>query len=157
MKDGSWKKISMIAVGDEVVGFNGTVNRVTGTKSTTVGDRKMIKFVDYNFYATDDHLFLTENGWKTWRPDRLVDNNRDNLVLLSDENRQAPLSEDDVMILTEGKISYSDLKVEEQAFNSDFVVYDLHLDGDNTYTVESFVVHNCGDGGTGGDGGGGSG
>jgi hypothetical protein len=157
MKDGSWKKISMIAVGDEVVGFNGTMNRVTGTKSTTVGDRKMIKFVDYNFYATDDHLFLTENGWKTWRPDRLVDNNRDNLVLLSDENRQTPLSGDDVMILTEGKISYADLKVEEQAFNSDFVVYDLHLDGDNTYTVESFVVHNCGDGGTGGDGGGGDG
>ena len=74
MKDGGWKKISKIKVGDEVVGLNGTVNRVTGMKSTTVGSRKMIKFIDYNFYSTDDHLFLTVNGWKTWRPDRLVDN-----------------------------------------------------------------------------------
>lgn len=157
MKDGSWKKISKIKVGDEVVGLNGTVNRVTGMKSTTVGNRKMIKFVDYNFYCTDDHLFLTEIGWKTWRPDRLVDNDRENAVLLKDENKNSPLSSEDVMILSEGRISYSDLKIEEQAFNPDFVVYDLHLDGDNTYTVENFIVHNCGDGGTGSDGGTGGG
>ena len=149
MKDGGWKKISKIKVGDEVVGLNGTVNRVTGMKSTTVGSRKMIKFIDYNFYSTDDHLFLTVNGWKTWRPDRLVDNDRENAVLLKDDNKNLPLSSEDVMILSEGRISYSDIKIEEQAFNSDFVVYDLHLDGDNTYIVENFIVHNCGDGGTG--------
>jgi hypothetical protein len=148
----SWKRICEVAVGDEVVGRDGIINKVTGVKTTTVGNRKMMKFVDAGFYSTDDHLFLTESGWKTWRPDRLVEEDRPNLAFLSLDNLSSPIGNGDVLVLHEGNKAYSSIEVVEVDFVPDFVVYDLHLDGDNTYVVEGFVVHNCGDGGT-GDGG----
>jgi hypothetical protein len=155
MADGSWKRIADVVVGNSVKGLEGN-NRVIGTKTTTVQRRKMIKFDGYNFYSTDDHLFLTNNGWKTWRPDRLVDNNTENSIFLEGENRYHPIDGGDMLVTAERDlISYSDLKVEELDFDADFIVHDLHLDGDSTYVIEGFVVHNCG--GCGGNGGGGCG
>jgi hypothetical protein len=155
MADGSWKRIADIVEGDKVAGAGATVNTVVGTKTTTVQDRLMIKFGGYNFFATDDHLFLTNNGWKTWRPDRLIDNQRENAIFLEGENRHHPIDSDDKMIVMNGDVLYSDLSVEEHIFDSDFVVHDLHLDGNQTYIVEGFIVHNCG--GCGGEAGGGCG
>ena len=122
----------------------------------------MVKFDNHDFYATDDHLFLTNNGWKTWRPDRIIDNNRPNAVFLESDQ---PIDSDDkfTFIDTEnGKvlsIDSDELNAKMVDFDPETVIYDLVLDGDNTYIVEGFVVHNCGGdvGGTGGDGGGGDG
>ena len=143
MADGSWKRIVDVVVGDKVIGEDGVVNNVVGTKTTTVQDRKMIKFMDYNFYSTDDHLFLTKNGWKTWRPDRLIDNNRDNAPLLAGENTTSPINDHDSLVTTHGEIAYNTIKVQERDFDPNFVVHDLHLDGNHTYVVDGFVVHNC--------------
>ena len=161
MSNLSWKKIKDIKLYDRVMGVNGEINTVGGIKTTTVGDRKMVKFENYDFYATDDHLFLTNNGWKTWRPDRLIDNNASNVVFLESDK---PIDSNDkfTFIDTEnGKvisIDSDDLKVQFLDFDSETIVYDLVLDGDNTYIVEGFVAHNCGgDVGTGGDGTGGDG
>jgi intein/homing endonuclease len=151
MADGAWKRIADVVAGDIVHGKEGP-NTVVGTKKTTVQDRKMIKINGYDFFATDDHLFLTNNGWKTWRPDRLIDNNRENAVFLEGENRHHPLDKDDILInyTVEGcQIAYADLEIEEHDFDPDFEVYDLHLNKDSTYIVDGFVVHNCGGGGCG--------
>lgn len=156
MENQSWKKIKDVEVGDRVLDNDGNVNNVTGLKSTIVGDRKMIKIKGYDFFATDDHLFLTNNGWKTWRPDRLIDNNRDNAVFLESENRHHPIDNDDILITSSGNIPYADLEVEEVDFDPNYVVHDLHLDGSSIYIVDGFVVHNCGGGGGCGDGTGGS-
>ena len=153
MADGSWKRIADVEVGDSVRGLEG-INNVIGTKTTTVQKRKMMKFGGYSFYSTDDHLFLTQNGWKTWRPDRLVDNNTENSIFLEGENRHHSIDNDDMLVLSNhDMISYSDLTVEHLDFDPDFIVHDLHLDGDSTYVIEGFVVHNCG--GCGGSSGGG--
>ena len=151
MADGSWKRIIDVVVGDSVRSPSGRTNNVTGTKNTTVADRKMIKIESYDFYTTDDHLFLTTNGWKTWRPDRLIDNNRDNAIYLEGENRHTPLNDEDVMIFVDGDVTkfvpYKDLNVEVLDFDPEYVVYDLHLDGDLSYVINGFAVHNCGCGG----------
>jgi hypothetical protein len=144
MEDGSYKRIADVAVGDRVRGSFGCVNTVVGTKTTTVQDRKMIKFDGHDFYSTDDHLFLTDRGWKTWRPDRLIDNNRENAIFLEGDNRLESIDADDYLITVDGKIHYSALEAEEVDLDADYVVHDLHLDGNQTYTIEDFIVHNCG-------------
>jgi hypothetical protein len=117
----------------------------------------MIKIAGYDFYATDDHLFLTNTGWKTWRPDRLVENRRENSVFLEGKNRFIPINHDDILVMHEGYVHCSDVSIEEHDFDPEYVVYDLLLDGNSTYVIDGFVVHNCGgcDSGGGGDCGGG--
>jgi hypothetical protein len=147
MEGGSWKKIEDVVVGDRVVNSKGEINNVVGLKNTIVANRKMIKFEDYDFYTTDDHLFLTNKGWKTWRPDRLITQQSDNSGFLIGDNRSKSIdSEDQLILRTEeglSNVSYASLKSGEYDFDRDFVVYDLHLDGDHTYIIEGFVVHNC--------------
>jgi len=152
MADKTWKKIKDIVEGDCVIGMNLKPNTVLGLKKTTVGNRSMKKFIDAGFYATDDHLFMTDNGWKTFNPQRLVDNNAENLVFVSESNKSHPISDNDRLLYVDileqdfipSFINYRDDIVQTFVFPEDYVVYDLHLDGDNTYVVDGFVVHNCG-------------
>lgn len=148
MADGSWKRIADIKEGEQVRSSTGGINTVIGTKTTTVGRRHMMKFAGHDFYSTDDHLFLTDKGWKTWRPDRLVNHDRENAIFLEGENRLKPFahSDDMVMYLDGERVSvpYGMVEAEIHIFDEDYVVYDLKLDGDSTYVVDGFIVHNCG-------------
>ena len=148
MADGSKKSIKNIVVGDQVIGSDKNTNIVLKIKTTTLDNRFLKRFAGYNFSCTDDHLLLTDKGWKTWRPDRLISNNSENAGLLLGENTYTPIDENDILIfLKDGvrvEIPYADLQVETISENEDFIVYDLTLDGNNTYMVEGFVVHNCG-------------
>ena len=149
MADGSWKRIADVVEGDVVIGADGVSNIVESIKQTVVADRQMVSIKGYEFFVTDDHLFLTTNGWKTWRPDRLVDNNRNNAIFLEGANRYESLNADDVLVMiaadgSTNNVKYSDLEVTVHNFDKDYVVHDLHLKGDNTYVVDGFVVHNCG-------------
>ena len=87
MENKSWKPIAEVNVGDKVIGANGDINTVTKTRTINVGNRKMVKFKE-GFYATDDHLFMTDKGWKTWNPSNIVDNNMANAPCLEGENRE---------------------------------------------------------------------
>lgn len=152
MADRTWKKIKDIVEGDAVIGMHLKPNTVLGLKKTTVGNRPMKKFIDAGFYATDDHLFMTDNGWKTFNPQRLVDNNAENLAFISESNKSSPINDGDRLLyidilgsdLIPSFINYREDAVVTFPFPEDYVVYDLHLDGDNTYVVDGFVVHNCG-------------
>ena len=148
MADGAWKRIADVVKGDRVTGLKGEINTVVDVKNTTVGSRKMMRFDGHNFYSTDDHLFLTNKGWKTWVPSRLVDNDRENAEFLEGENRVIPLNDyDKMVVLVNGEFTeenYNHDFVQAHDFPADYVVYDLHLDGDQTYIVDGFVVHNCG-------------
>jgi Hom_end-associated Hint len=148
MRDGSQKRICDIVEGDQVVNSRGSYNTVKKMKTTVVGNRKMIKFKRSEFFVTDDHLFLTDKGWKTWRPDRYADGTRENDHLLEGENREYSLQAGDMMVFFENGVEklipYDPSEVEEHDFNSEDTVYDITLDGDNTFIVEGFVVHNCG-------------
>ena len=151
MDNFTYKRIADVKFGDRVIGDDGAVNTVLKVKTTTVQNRKMVKFKDTGFYATDDHLFLTEKGWKTWQPQSLIDQNAVNAVYLEGENRTRSIDNNDKLKIVkiendkivESFVEYENLGAEHIDFDPDYVVYDLTLDGNSTYIVDGYVVHNC--------------
>jgi hypothetical protein len=137
MADGSKKKIVDVQVGDVVLGDNGGLNTVLNTKTTTVGNRNVIKIG--NVEATDDHLFMTQLGWKTFVPARLA--NRTNSKFLND---LTPITNSDLFkFYSDGEFTFINHSFEIITYPENTFVYDLTLTGDHTYIVEGFVVHNC--------------
>lgn len=152
MADMTWKAIKDIVVGDEVIGDNGVINKVTRNKTIEVGNRDMYRFRGANFWTTDDHLFLTKSGYKTWKPQVILnDPGTDNGKVLVGENQHTPLRSGDnlkMVDIVDGKlvdkfVSYDDVAPEKGDFDPSYIVHDLSLDGNFTYIVEGYVVHNC--------------
>lgn len=152
MEDLTWKAIKDIVPGDRVVGHNNTINTVSKNKTIGVGKRQMIKFKGSEFYTTDDHIFLTKKGWKTWRPDIVLNSpDTSNGDYLIGENRERGIDNDDFLKkveiidgkLVEKFVPFESLEAQTYDFDPDYVVHDLTLDGNMTYIVEGFVVHNC--------------
>ena len=153
MADLTLKAIKDVVPGDKVVGDNNTVNTVCHNKKVPVGERKMLKLKDATFYTTDDHLFLTKKGWKTWRPDvvlsdskhainqqYLIGENRIKPIDLYDELKKVSVNNSNVF---EYFVPYADVQAEEHKFDPNHMVYDLELDGNKTYIVNNYIVHNC--------------
>lgn len=149
MADLTWKAICDVAEGDQVIGDNGHVNTVLRNNKVNVGDRKMIQFKGHDFYTTDDHLFLTKKGWKTWDPEHVLnDKNTTNKDFLIGENRTTPINSDDLLKifnLVDSNLveEFIPIDFEKHDFDPDYAVYDLNTDGNKTYIVEGFVAHNC--------------
>jgi hypothetical protein len=144
MMDGTEKMIKDIVPGDWVKGQNG-FNQVLANKTIGVGSRIMVKFNGFDFYTTDDHLFLTDKGWKTWNPATVLkDKDTVNALYLTGANRYTPIQSGDKLKWNDTWIDYDDLgAVYHTDFAEDYVVHDLTLDGDCTYYVDGFLVHNC--------------
>jgi hypothetical protein len=149
MADLTWKAICEVSEGDQVIGDNGHVNTVLRNNKVNVGDRKMIQFKGHDFYTTDDHLFLTKKGWKTWDPEHVLnDKNTTNKDFLIGENRTAPINSDDLLKifnLVDSNLveEFIAIEFDKHDFDPDYAVYDLNTDGNKTYIVEGFVAHNC--------------
>jgi hypothetical protein len=152
MADMTWKAIKDIVVGDKVIGDNGVINTVTKNKTIEVGKRDMYRFKGANFWTTDDHLFLTKTGYKTWRPEVIInDPGTDNGKVLIGENREKSLDSGDYLKtyeiindkLVDSFVAYDDVAPVKGDFDPNFIVHDLSLDGNYTYIVEGYVVHNC--------------
>ena len=152
MADLTWKAIKDVAEGDEVLGNDGEVNKVVRNNKVIVGDRKMMQFKGKSFYTTDDHLFLTEKGWKTWDPNHVMhDVKTRNKEFLVGENQFKSIDKDDtvkVYDLVDGQLSYqfvpyADIEPVAHDFDPNYEVHDLSLEGNLTYIVEGFVAHNC--------------
>lgn len=152
MADKTWKAIKDIVVGDEVIGEHGVINKVTKNKTIGVGKRTMYRFKGANFWTTDDHLFLTKTGYKTWNPQTiLTDPGTDNDKVLVGENREKSLGTGDYLKtyeiingeLVDSFVAYDDVVPETGDFDPNFIVHDLSLDGNYTYIVEGYLVHNC--------------
>jgi hypothetical protein len=151
MADKTWKPISSVNVGEKVIGANGDINTVMKSRTINVGDRKMVKFQE-GFYATDDHIFLTDKGWKTWDPKSVIRKNGTNQHILEGENREEGIDPLDKLKIVDMEsddkvnfkfVDYHELGTEIVDFDPDYTVYDLTLSGDSTYIVEGYVVHNC--------------
>lgn len=152
MADLTWKAIKDVIEGDEVLGNDGEVNKVVRNNKVNVGDRKMMQFKGKSFYTTDDHLFLTEKGWKTWDPNHVMNDHktRNKEFLVGDNQFTSIDANDTVKIydLVDGELSYqfvpySDIEPVAHDFDPNYEVHDLTLEGNLTYIVEGFVAHNC--------------
>jgi len=72
LANGDSKNIEDIIVGDEVIGWNNgefTNSIVSELKPTILGDRSLYNINDLKVTFTDEHPFLTKDGWKSLVPD----------------------------------------------------------------------------------------
>jgi hypothetical protein len=140
MYDGNKKKICEIEVGDKVKSGldNNAYNNVIGIESPVIGDRKMYSFNNNWAFVSEEHPIMTDNGWGAFDPNSwaVEDNFKDKLTKIEIGSKvQRYIAGDDGIFESVDTID-SITKPE------DYVIYNLMLDGDNTYIVENYVVHN---------------
>ena len=144
MADGSLKNIEDVNIGEKVRGRNGVINTVMEYERPIVGSRSTY-IINGKIEFTGDHPFLTKEGkwkvadvWLYYKFPRGSDINPTKLKV------------GDILVTKNGEeevISLEELRTRP----SEEVIYDLKLDGDNTYIANGFVVHNCATGVEGGD------
>ena len=130
LANGDSKNIEDIIVGDEVIGWkdgeriNGVVSEL---KPTYLGNRSLYNINDLKITFTDEHPFLTKDGWKSITPDEGTEYG---LLVVGDE------------INHEGEwITINEFKeIEGEDYNQpvyNFTVEDIH-----SYIADGVIVHN---------------
>jgi intein/homing endonuclease len=142
MADGSEKNIEDVKIGEQVINSEGETNNVKDYERVPIGARGTFKIND-KVEVTGDHPFLAADGsWKVC-----------DLELFQKGGRNADLEVSQLVIGDILKTETGEEKVETLVHIYERpeaeTVYDLKLDGNNTYISAGFVVHNCdGDDGT---------
>lgn len=160
LHNGEKRRIDEVVIGDRVLGENGEINTVLGIETPQLGERKLYGFNGDKAFVTAEHPFMTTEGWKSIDPE---------LTFLENPNlKVSTLQIGDVLVTEEKEVLIYSINSEVSDKNS--IVYNLVLDGNNTYYADGYLVHNKGstggtssggrggspDGGGGGGGGGGS-
>jgi len=152
MADGSDKPIEQVEAGDRVLGRGGQINRVRGVLYPVLGDRPLYALNGGAAFVTASHPFLTTDGWKAIDPDAAraevpgLDIER---LKVGDGLRSATSSEpagrdaernSDDPAAEEHLIPLQSL--EGRPADPATQLYNLDVDGDDTYVANCLVVHN---------------
>lgn len=135
MADGSKKRIIDITVGDKVLSGNGKdINNVVGIEEVPLEDRKMYKFNNTWAFVSEEHPILTNKGWAAFNPTSwAVEDEFVGKLALIDVGTEVAKSDG----------SYEKVEhIETIDMDSEYLIYNLMLDGDHTYIVEEYIVHN---------------
>jgi hypothetical protein len=136
MADGTQKRICDIIPGEKVMSGNSNqeFNNVLGIEAPVIGDRLMYSFNDNWAFISEEHPIMTDNGWGAFDPNSWA----------VEEEFKGKLVKVDIgtnVLKTDG--SYEEIvSIKTVRKPEDYVIYNLMLDGDNTYVVEGYVVHN---------------
>ncbi len=138
LQDGTFKKIVDVETGDKVRGENGSINTVLGNYSCEFPFEHLYGINEEEPFFTANHPFLTKDGWKAVDPE---------LTLIIDGKEVADilvgkLQVGDILIKDEGGEEVLSALTKRPLEQSEKTVYNLSTDGTNTYTANSFVVHN---------------
>ena len=138
MADGTKKAICDVENGDNVLSRTGSAI-VTGIIITDLGDRELYGFAGHEPFATEDHPFLTNKGWSSYKigdyHNHLV---RDNVPNINWD----PMTNNEDVLHTSGFVPVDEIVTQKDDANNK--VYALTLDdsSDHTYWVEDFLTHN---------------
>jgi hypothetical protein len=130
MADGAWKEIEFIVIGEKVMGLNGVINTVTKLHHYPVA-QQLIYTIDNAISLTDTHPMLTSEGWKSFNPELTAE-------IHPDLELAGKLMIADILITHTGPVHLYDYTKKVQ----DIPVYNLDVDGDDTFIVDGYVVHN---------------
>ena len=133
MFDGTFKKIRDIVIGDRVMNQTGNYNVVLGIETPAIGDRLMYKFNDTWAFVSEEHPLLTTDGWAAFNPNSWAVEKEFVGKLKKIEIGTTLIKRTGTEVVT---------SIEAESRPEDYVIYNLMLDGDNTYIVEGFIVHN---------------
>ena len=139
MADGTEKNIEDVVVGDEVKGHNGT-NTVIKLDWVLLGDRKLYTFNhSEHYFFTSEHPFLTEQGWKSVKPEKTKE--RDGVELYN--QLKGALEVGDKLVTGDGLFEITDIKSKEMN-DPEMPLYNFHISNDKSYIADNYVVHNKG-------------
>ena len=131
LANGDSKNIEDIIVGDEVIGWKDgerSNSIVSELKPTILGDRNLYNINDLKITFTDEHPFLTKDGWKSIKPDNGTEYG---LLVIGDEvNYQG-----DWIVINELNEVQGDNNYNTPVYN--FTVKDIH-----SYIADGIIVHN---------------
>ena len=129
MADGSEKRIAEVKEGDVVMGEGGSLNTVEKAKAYDKID-SIYKINDGDYFVTGGHPFKTTEGWKAMRPTATADSHRDLNV--------TELHVGDQIITREGTETVFAITFMEMPVT----VYNLAVDGNDTFFANGYLVHN---------------
>ena len=141
MSDGTLKNIEEIVVGDKVKGHK-EENTVIKLDPTLLGDRKLYSFNNKHYFFTSEHPFMTEEGWKSIKPEKTK--KRDGVELY--EQLKGELKVGDKLITDNSAIEITSINSKE-INKPDMPLYNFNVSNDNSYIANGYVVHNKGGGG----------
>jgi len=146
LSNGQYKCIKDVQVGDEIKGSKGT-NKVKKVYKPFLHFRKKYSINKGKFFATAEHPFKTTEGWKAikpykhwWDPESWSNwfHNHKDLENISQ------LKVGDTIITEKGQTKIKNISSNWNLLNWFENVYNLHLDNDNTYYADDYLVHNKG-------------
>ena len=135
LADGSQKKIEEIEVGDKLLGLFDTINEVKVILNPKTNGRKLANINNKGFFVTEDHPFMTTDGWKSCNKEMSNKNYPDlevNQLEIGDEIR------------CKGNEVEKVTSIEFKEVDVDTDLHNFTLDGDHTYIVNDYVAHNKG-------------
>jgi hypothetical protein len=134
MADGSTKAIETVLVGEKVMGNKGATNTVIELKHYESTIRSI--FVINNLLETTEaHPILTTNGWKSFSPKTSANQYPELTITL--------LEIGDVLVKYNTAGMYSEEVIETITNDErDISVYNLDVDGNDTFIIHDIVVHN---------------
>jgi len=135
MADFTTKSIESVEVGDLVISQRGEANTVIKLYHHPMEDR-VLYTVNGSLEMTDSHPVLTTKGWKSLNPEKTREIHPDLIVA--------------------GKLTFGDAVRKYDNFRKFYIeevetlrkrktlipVFNLDVDGDDTFVVDNFVVHN---------------
>ncbi len=132
LADGSDKDIEEVQIGDVLKGQSSN-NIVLDFHRPLLGDQKLYAFNGGSYFVTDDHPFMTDEGWKALNPEKSKHVHRLHFDL-------GELREGDILLGKEGKIVLN--KIDSKSTDAQTSLYNFVLSGDKTYYADGFLVHN---------------
>jgi hypothetical protein len=153
MADGTSRSIDQVIVGDYVLGADGQVNQVREIEKPRLGTRRLYALNDDRYFVTSEHPFMTDSGWKAIDPAATLQENPnlevgrlmvgDRLLVLS--GILVPVAAGGVAVDEPVEVRVEPVllgRIEETIADPATPLYNLRLDGNNTYFANDLLVHN---------------
>ena len=138
------KNIEDVKIGELVIGFKNTINRVLQYDRPITLGRKVYSINDTEHFVTAEHMFLTPQGWKSISP-KLTKRWERNLYYELGMNKfDSQLKVGDFIYKNMSGIQVLVRvdKIDSKKVANDTQLYNFKLNGDNTYCANGFIVHN---------------
>ncbi len=135
MADNSLKNIEDVKIGDKVIGKDDQINTVLHLDRPKLSGRKLYAINGSEAFVTEDHPFLTTEGWKSRDPESSFTYYEEIEVTLLEVGDHI-VREDGTLELIES------LRFEKADPNK--TVYAFDVDGNDSFIADGYVVHNSG-------------
>lgn len=128
--NGSSVDIQKVKVGDVLLGAGGAKNEVLRVINVSLGNRSLYSINGGRFFVSEEHPFMTSEGWKSINPEK---NSSTSPV-------RGRLAVGDTLVTKEGGETI--FSIEKQSDSPSTKLYNFSLGGNHTYFADGYLVHN---------------